>query len=88
MLTAIELKEKLIARINNTNDQELLDQISRLIDFESRIDDVYKMSPGEIEAVKEGLTQLDNGQWITNEEANKRADEWLENNSHRNSKKV
>jgi len=76
-MTVIELKEKLIAKINNTDDEELLDQISRVIDLETRIDEVYEMSPEEIEAVKEGIAQLDNGQWITNKEANKRADEWL-----------
>jgi predicted transcriptional regulator len=74
-MTAIELKEKLIAKIRNTEDEELLDQIARLIDFESN--EVYEMSQGEIDAVNEGLAQLNSGQWITNEEANKRADKWL-----------
>lgn len=74
-MTAIELKEKLIAKIRNTEDEELLDQIARLIDFESN--EVYEMSQREIDAVKEGLAQLNSGQWITNEEANKRADKWL-----------
>ena len=50
-------------------------------------DEIYEPSPEEIAAINEGLTQLDSGQWITNEEANKRADEWLENNSRRNPKK-
>ena len=36
-----------------------------------------KMATGEIEAVNEGLEQFKNGQWITHEESNKRAEEWL-----------
>ena len=40
-------------------------------------DEIYELSPEEIEAINEGLAQLDNGQWITNEEANRRADELL-----------
>ena len=48
-----------------------------LIDFELKRDEVYEMSPGEIEAVNEGLEQLKNGQWISHEEANKQIGEWL-----------
>jgi predicted transcriptional regulator len=77
MLTDIKFKEKLIAKISNIDNDELLHQISRLIDFESKMDEVYEMSPGEIEAVNEGLEQLKNGQWISHEEANKQVDEWL-----------
>ena len=42
MLTDIELKEKLIAQISNTNDGELLHQISRMIDLDVQIDEVYR----------------------------------------------
>ncbi|HEY4195025.1 MAG TPA: hypothetical protein VGM63_05795 [Mucilaginibacter sp.] len=73
----VELKKKLIAKISNIDDDELLDHISRLIDFELKMDEVYEMSPGEIEAVNEGLEQLKNGQWLSHEEANKQIDEWL-----------
>ncbi|HTD97637.1 MAG TPA: hypothetical protein VK668_00045 [Mucilaginibacter sp.] len=76
-MTVIELKEKLIARISNTDDEELLDQISRVIDLETRMDEIYEMSPEEIEAVKEGIAQLDNGQWVSNDEANKMIDKCL-----------
>jgi hypothetical protein len=50
-MTAIELKEKLIAKINITDDEELSDQHSRLIDLESKTDEVYEMSPAETDAV-------------------------------------
>jgi predicted transcriptional regulator len=76
-MTVIELKEKLIAQINITDDEELLNQLSMVIDFESKINEVHEMSPGEIEAVNEGLEQIKNGQWISHEEANKQIDEWL-----------
>lgn len=76
-MTTIELKEKLIAKIRSTDDQQLLDHISEIIDLGTLTDGVYEMSPGEIEAVNEGLAQLDNGEWITNEEANRQVAEWL-----------
>jgi len=76
-MTVVELKEKLIEKIRVTDNEELLDHIANIFEFEYNTDEVHVMSPEEIEAVKEGLAQLDSGQWITNEEANKRADEWL-----------
>ena len=71
----VEIREKLIEKIRNIEDEELLEHISDLIDFESN--EIYEMSPGEIEAVKEGLEQLKNGQWISHEESNNHVDEWL-----------
>ena len=76
-MTDVELKKKLIAKISNIDDGELLHQISRIIDFELKANEIYKMSSEEIEAVNEGLEQLKNGQWISHEEANKQTDEWL-----------
>jgi len=74
-MTVIQLKEKIIAKISSTDNEDLLEHISDLIDFE--YNEVHEMSPGEIEAVNEGLEQLKNGQWISSEESNKRVDEWL-----------
>lgn len=39
----------------------------------------YEMSAEEIEAVNDRLAQLANGQLISNEESNKRVNEWLKN---------
>ncbi len=76
-MTVIELKEKLIAEIRNTDNLELLDHLSDVIEFESNIGGIHVMSAGEIEAVKDGLEQLQNGQWVSHEEANREIDEWL-----------
>lgn len=69
MLTETELKEKLIAKINETGDSELLNQISRIIDLEIELDEVYKLSPDELNAVNEGINQIDSGMFVTNEQA-------------------
>jgi len=79
-LTIIELKEKLIDKIRNTNDRELLNLIARAIQLEEQFEDIYVMSPGEIAAVEDGIKQIKNGQWVSHEEATKRIDEWLKKN--------
>ena len=71
MLTDIELKEKLIARISSTDDAELLHQLNRVVDLEMEIDDVYKLSLDELKAVKDGIDQIDNGSFLSNDDANK-----------------
>ena len=38
---------------------------------------VYQMSEAEREAVEDGLYQIRNGQWISDEEANRQVEEWL-----------
>jgi predicted transcriptional regulator len=76
-MTVIELKEKLIAKINDTDNEELLDHILDIIDIESNTEDVYKLSSEEIKAVEEGIAQIENGQFFTNEEANKIIDKCL-----------
>ncbi len=77
MHTETELKEKLIEKINSTDDVELLQELLSVIDFESRSEDVYTLSPEELAAVKDGIAQIDNGQFFSNEEANRIIDKCL-----------
>lgn len=76
MLTDTELKEKLIEKISNSDDLELLQQISRVLDLNTQIDDIYQMSKEETDAVNEGLDQIEKGLFLSHEESNKRVDEW------------
>ena len=76
-MTVVELKEKLIAKINSTNDIELLDELSWIIDLEEPNREPHIISQGELEAVREGLEQTKNGQYISDEEANSQIDAWL-----------
>jgi hypothetical protein len=76
-MTVVELKEKLIAKINSTNDIELLDELSWIIDLEEPNREPHIISQGELEAVREALEQTKNGQYISDEEANSQIDAWL-----------
>ncbi len=40
-------------------------------------EEVYEMSTEEIEAVEDGIRQIENGQLITHEEVKRQMDEWL-----------
>lgn len=73
----IQLKEKLIAKIDSTNDDELLRQLLRVFDLEAKTDECYILSIEEKEAVNEGISQLENGNFLSNEEVNRQADRCL-----------
>lgn len=77
-MSTAELKEKLITQINNTDNDELLSEISTMLYIESKsVNGVYQVSEAEREAVEDGLNQIKNGQWVSNEEANRQIEEWL-----------
>ncbi len=72
-----QLKEKLIAKIDSTTDEELLCQLLRVLDLESETDEYYSLSEDEEKAVNEGIAQLDKGVFLSNEQANGQADQCL-----------
>jgi len=76
-MSTIELKEKLMEKINGIEDVVLLHEITDFVDFEVESDDVYVLSPGEVEAVKDGINQIESGMAISNEEARKIFDKCL-----------
>jgi hypothetical protein len=76
-MSTIELKEKLMKKINGIEDEALLHEIADFVDFEVESDDVYVLSPEEVEAVKDGINQMESGMAISNEEARKIFDKCL-----------
>jgi len=77
-MSTAELKKKLIAQINNTDNDELLSEILTMLHIESKsVNGIYQMGEAEREAVDDGLNQIKNGQWISDEEANRQIEEWL-----------
>jgi hypothetical protein len=73
----IQLKEELIAKISSINNDELLHQLLRVLNLEAKTDEYYFLSEDETEAVNEGILQLDRGIFLSNEEANRQADQCL-----------
>ena len=76
-MTVIELKEKLIAKIRDTDNEELLDNLSNLIEFQEIAGEVYQLSGDELDAVNEGLKQIDEGDYISHQEAIERSNKWF-----------
>lgn len=64
-------------KINGIDDEALLHEIADFIDFDVESDGIYVLSPEEVEAIKDGIDQIEKGMAISNEEARKIFDKCL-----------
>lgn len=72
-----ELKHTLIDKVNELEDDNLLIDLIKLID-ENRLDnDIYQLSFNHKTAINTAIKQIENGDYLTNEQSNKEIIEWL-----------
>lgn len=76
-MTVKELKKRLIAKINQTQNNETLEEMYRLIMNEETGGDMYELSDEQIIAVEEAQLQFKNGQFLSSDDAEKEIEEWL-----------
>jgi hypothetical protein len=70
------LQELLIKKISSTKDEQLLQEVSRLLEA-GFTDEVYTLTKEQKAAVEEARQQIKEGQFLSNDDANKQAKEWL-----------
>ncbi|MBS1493173.1 MAG: hypothetical protein JST55_06670 [Bacteroidetes bacterium] len=68
------LKAELINSINNIEDIEYLKGLNQLVKDK---DEIYILSEEEEAAINEGLKDIEEGRYITNEDLIKQEQEWL-----------
>lgn len=78
-MSTSELKKLLIDKIKKTDNGNLLEEAFRLLELESEDIEVYKLSENQKNAINEAKQQVKNGQFLTDDEANKDINEWLRN---------
>jgi len=77
IMTTIEMKNQVIGKINQLTDNELLMDVYKLLDDSFVESDVYKLSDTHKIAIDRAISQIDNGDFLTNDQANKEINEWL-----------
>ena len=70
------LKEKLIDKIKETDDPAILEELSNLFELQEA-ETVYEVSKKQKKAIDEAKQQVKDGHTLSNEQADKEADEWL-----------
>jgi len=75
-MTTIELKDILVHKIAAINDKSFLAAMNTIIDTKSEIL-IYKTTPEQRQAIKEGQDQLARGESFTNDQVEAEIDKWL-----------
>jgi predicted transcriptional regulator len=76
-MSAAELKLQIIKKISSINDELILEEIYRLIELESGMDSIYRLSDEEKKAIETGRKDINEGRLYTSEQANNMIKEWL-----------
>jgi predicted transcriptional regulator len=76
-MSTTELREKLIGKIQLTNDESILEEVYRVLELETTLSETYLLSPLEKKEIELGRKDIREGRILTNEEVNKEMDEWL-----------
>jgi len=75
-MTTIELKDILVHKIAAINDKSFLAAMNTIIDTKSE-KLIYKTTPEQRQAIKEGQDQLARGESFTNDQVEAEIDKWL-----------
>jgi len=76
-MSSVELKKRLIDKIQKTENEDLLKEAVRLLELETEDIDIYKLNDGQRKAIHEAREQISQGQFLTDDQANREIDEWL-----------
>ena len=74
-MTAIALKKYLVSRINLIDDDSVLDKIKKIVD--KKESKVYVLSDYQLEKLAESRKQIEDGDFLTQDEMDKKVEEWL-----------
>ncbi len=76
-MSTIELKKRLIDKIQKIDNENLLGEAYRLLELETEDIEIYKLNGEQRKAINEARQQIKNGQFLTDEKSNLEIDEWL-----------
>ncbi len=72
-----EHKKHLIEKISKINDKNIIDEIYRLLEVDIE-NSVYQTNTEQKKSIQEARQQIKEGATLSEKEANKEIDEWLE----------
>ena len=70
-----ELKLDIIQKITELKEVRVIEEIKKLLDFE--LNDIYELSESQKNRVAEAREEYTNGNFLTEEEADKEIGQWL-----------
>lgn len=76
-MSTIELRKKLIEKIKKTDNENLLEEVYRLLEIETGNIEIYKLNSLQRKKIAAAKEQIKNGQFLADKEVNKEINEWL-----------
>ena len=76
MLTK-EMKQELIDKINSTRDENILEEVYRILEIGSEEVDRVVLTDYQRDSIDQGIKDIEEGKYLTNEEANSEIEKWL-----------
>ncbi|MDQ3022252.1 MAG: hypothetical protein M3R36_17020 [Bacteroidota bacterium] len=76
-MSSEEIKSILHESIENINDEDFLLSVKEIIDNRYKLSSFPKLSDWQMERILESDKQIESGNFLTNEEADKLAEEWV-----------
>jgi len=78
-MKTVALRTKIIGQIESTENVNLLNDIQKLLGIEGDKEDAsyYRLNATQKAAVSAAREEIKNGEYLTNEEANRDMDQWL-----------
>ena len=78
-MSTVEIKEKLIKKIQSTSDERILLEATRLLEMQlSESETPYALTEEMNEAIDGAQSHIKNGEVLNHQDANKEINEWLE----------
>ena len=78
-MSATELKLQIINKITTIEDELILEEICKLVDLESGMDSIYRLTVDERKAIDIGLKDIKENRVYSSEAADNMIKEWLRN---------
>lgn len=75
-MSNLVLKEQVMAKLLETDDEHLLEGVYRLLALESH-EDLYILSDDQKSVINESRIQFERGEFISNEDLNSKIEKWL-----------
>ena len=76
-MSKTELKERIANGINKLEDKAVLEQLNRFINVELPANGVMHLTEAQKKSISEGIADIEAGNYISHDDANKQIDEWL-----------
>lgn len=76
-MSTIELKERLIEKIQTTSDSDILEEVYRLLEIEQNDTAIFYFNDEQKKQIDTAQKQVQEGQYLNNVEADKEIDQLL-----------